>query len=322
MENRELIAKALHYVESESGNVDITVESVAEHAGFSTDYFNRIFAAHTGFRVMEYVRFIRLRRASLKLRTTDESILEVALSCGYDSHESFSRAFKSQYGRTPSEYRELMRATEPLYGEYHNETVGARLMRQFPRLKRADTDDAIDFLLTKNAVKYGYTAVCFHVNGGAALYSGERMEDGFVWVTEWEGRFGIEIISEDYDVIAEYCRLFRGEQFDITLYTPDENDTILAELARRGVRYDSMTVHNEAVYRGATYALTAPDTIEMRELTFAEYDLIERYFWTGMDLHKRAKCGIICISGIEKGYHNGKGQVQRRNEVANRQVRA
>ncbi len=44
--------------------------------------------------------------------------------------------------------------------------------------------------------------------------------------------------------------------------------------------------------------------------------------WTGMDLHKRAKCGIICISGIEKGYHNGKGQVQRRNEVANRQVRA
>ncbi len=45
-------------------------------------------------------------------------------------------------------------------------------------------------------------------------------------------------------------------------------------------------------------------------------------YWTGMDLHKRAKCGIICISGIEKGYHNGKGQVQRRNEVANRQVRA
>ena len=41
-----------------------------------------------------------------------------------------------------------------------------------------------------------------------------------------------------------------------------------------------------------------------------------------MDLHKRAKCGIICISGIEKGYHNGKGQVQRRNETANRQVRA
>ena len=40
--------------------------------------------------------------------------------------------------------------------------------------------------------------------------------------------------------------------------------------------------------------------------------------WTGMDLHKRAKFGIICISGIEKGYHNGKGQVQRRNEVANR----
>lgn len=49
---------------------------------------------------------------------------------------------------------------------------------------------------------------------------------------------------------------------------------------------------------------------------------VDSLMWTGMDLYKRAKCGIICISVIEKGYHNGKDQVQRRNEVANRQVRA
>ncbi len=278
MENSELIAKALSYVESESGNTDMTVESVAEHAGFSADYFNRIFAAHTGFRVMEYVRFVRLRRASLKLRTTDESILDIALSCGYDSHESFSRAFKNQYGRTPSEYRETMKAVEPLYGEYHNETVGARLVHEFPELKIADTDDAIDFLLAKNAVKYGYVAVCFQVNGGAALYAGERMEDGFVWVTEWEGKFGIEIISENYDVIAEYCRLFRGDRFNVTLYTLDESETILSELFKRGIRYDSASIHNQAIYRGGKFALDTPEGMMMRELTSADYNLIEKYF--------------------------------------------
>ena len=42
--------------------------------------------------------------------------------------------------------------------------------------------------------------------------------------------------------------------------------------------------------------------------------------WTGMDLHKRAKCGIICISVVKKGYHNGKSEAQRGNEAANRQV--
>jgi len=39
-----------------------------------------------------------------------------------------------------------------------------------------------------------------------------------------------------------------------------------------------------------------------------------------MELHKRVKCGIICISEVKKGYHNGKSEVQRGNEAANRQV--
>ncbi len=62
--------------------------------------------------------------------------------------------------------------------------------------------------------------------------------------------------------------------------------------------------------------------IALKDGTERDNKIFVSGIWTGMDLHKRAKCGIICISGIEKGYHNGKGQVQRRNEVANRQVRA
>ena len=42
--------------------------------------------------------------------------------------------------------------------------------------------------------------------------------------------------------------------------------------------------------------------------------------WTGMELNKRAKSGIICIRADEKGYHNGKGKIQRRNETPDRQV--
>ena len=42
--------------------------------------------------------------------------------------------------------------------------------------------------------------------------------------------------------------------------------------------------------------------------------------WTGMELNKREKSDIICIRADEKGYHNGKGKVQRRNETPDRQV--
>lgn len=64
------------------------------------------------------------------------------------------------------------------------------------------------------------------------------------------------------------------------------------------------------------------DFLKYEKILWQSLGLMDKKYWTGMDLHKRAKCGIICISEIEKGYHNGEGQVQRRNEVANRQVRA
>ena len=95
MENSELITKALWYIRAQTGNSELTIEEIAEHAGFSTDYFNRIFFAHTGFNVMEYLRFCRLKNAARLLRTTDENVLDIALRNGYETHESFTRAFKN-----------------------------------------------------------------------------------------------------------------------------------------------------------------------------------------------------------------------------------
>ncbi len=278
MENSELIAKALHYVESENGNTDMTVESVADHAGFSTDYFNRIFAAHTGFRVMEYVRFVRLRRASLKLRTTDESILDIALSCGYDSHESFSRAFKSQYGKTPSEYRETMKAVEPLYGEYHNETVGARLLHEFPELKIASTDDAIDFLLEKDAIKNRMIAIDMHVNGSIVLYKGDAFTDGFLAATEINGTIHIDIISEKYELIADYYMMFNDERYSVTVYGDIDESSLKNELEKRGIDCVELQCTKIVAYLGECYHLESPTNIVMRELGYEDYDIIEKFY--------------------------------------------
>ena len=51
MENNELIKNALKYIDKLGAN-KTTIEDVAKNAGFSVDYFNRIFRSHTGFNVM------------------------------------------------------------------------------------------------------------------------------------------------------------------------------------------------------------------------------------------------------------------------------
>lgn len=82
-------------------------EVLAAVAGFSVPHFHRIFTAQKGENVAAYVRRIRLERAGWKLRMGAVDITEVALAAGYESHAAFSKAFKQQFGFSPSEFREL-----------------------------------------------------------------------------------------------------------------------------------------------------------------------------------------------------------------------
>src|SRR6187551_825146 len=82
-------------------------EVLAAIAGFSVSHFHRIFTAHIGENIADYVRRVRLERAGRKLRMGAVDITEVALAAGYETHAAFTKAFKQQYGFTPAEFREL-----------------------------------------------------------------------------------------------------------------------------------------------------------------------------------------------------------------------
>ena len=81
--------------------------TLAAVAGFSVPHFHRVFTAHVGESAMSYVRRLRLERAARKLRMGAVDITEVALAAGYDTHAAFSKAFKQQFGLSPSEFRQL-----------------------------------------------------------------------------------------------------------------------------------------------------------------------------------------------------------------------
>lgn len=88
-------------------NEPLDRETLASVAGFSIPHFHRVFSAHVGESAISYVRRLRLERAGRKLRMGAVDITEVALAAGYDSHAAFSKAFKQQFGVSPSEFRQL-----------------------------------------------------------------------------------------------------------------------------------------------------------------------------------------------------------------------
>lgn len=91
------------------GHIDepLNREVLAAIAGFSVSHFHRIFTAYTSENIAGYVRRVRMERAGRKLRMGAVDITEVALAAGYDTHAAFSKAFKQQFGLSPSEFRQL-----------------------------------------------------------------------------------------------------------------------------------------------------------------------------------------------------------------------
>ena len=97
-------------------NEPLPRETLADVAGFSIPHFHRVFTAQTGESAVSYIRRVRLERAARKLRMGAVDITEVARAAGYESHAAFGKAFKGQFGLSPSEFRSLgcMRATQLL----------------------------------------------------------------------------------------------------------------------------------------------------------------------------------------------------------------
>jgi len=74
--------------------------------GYSEFYISRKFKEISGMQFRDYLRFRRLAFALKEIRDTEKGILDIALNYGFSSHEAFTRAFKTAYGITPSEYRQ------------------------------------------------------------------------------------------------------------------------------------------------------------------------------------------------------------------------
>ncbi len=100
----KLMIDIINHIE-DNLHTDLSVRSVSEYSGYSSHHFQKMFAAITGLSLGSYIRRRRLTKAAAKLRSSSERIIEIALDSGFESQESFTRAFKTMFGANPSEYR-------------------------------------------------------------------------------------------------------------------------------------------------------------------------------------------------------------------------
>ena len=96
------IQRAIDYIESHLTD-EIDYEAAAREAYSSSFHFQRVFSILCGFTLGEYVRMRRLSLAANDIIHTDKKVIEIAMKYGYDSPESFTRAFTRFHGVTPSE---------------------------------------------------------------------------------------------------------------------------------------------------------------------------------------------------------------------------
>lgn len=101
MEWTNAVQSAIEFMEQHITE-DISAEDVANYVHISSFYFQKGFSMLCGYSVTEYIRNRRLALAGGDLTTTDMKIIDVAMKYGYDSPDSFAKAFTRFHGVSPT----------------------------------------------------------------------------------------------------------------------------------------------------------------------------------------------------------------------------
>lgn len=298
MENKKLIHQAIQFIQA-NPQENLTLQSIADHAGFSLTYFEAIFRQYTGYTPVEYARVYKLTRSALALRSTDKTILDIALDFGYGSPESFARAFKNFYSLTPSHYREKYATTPVSWHDLSGKIAISQFRRNFPELQLADVDSALDFCFTHNPLKYAEDIVGMTVAETEVLTLGNTdVLEHFIYVSDYNSAEpSVTFVCEEEQDALAYLNLLSKLpilDFNICKSLDAEWDAFDAEVAKLGltcrVGYDMVYPHD---------AVDLPEYADLtaKTLTVEDMPLIQRFKQDGGCAEGHTRAMQISFSG-------------------------
>ena len=103
---RSSVQEALSYID-QNFTRKLYLQDICKKAMMSSSAFSSIFKNITGKTLVEYINYLRVLRAKELLMSSDKTILEIGLECGFRDAVNFSRTFKKITGYQPTHYRKM-----------------------------------------------------------------------------------------------------------------------------------------------------------------------------------------------------------------------
>ena len=111
MDNRKLIQDSIDYIE-DNLRTDLTSQELADRAGFSQFHYSRLFQLATGMPLMRYILRRKLLNALYEI-SHGKKIIDASLEYGFDTHAGFYKAFKREFGCSPSAFMKQHKVKKP-----------------------------------------------------------------------------------------------------------------------------------------------------------------------------------------------------------------
>ena len=100
---KKRILRVLVFIQ-ENLDRELSLHELADLAHYSPYHFHRIFRGMVGESLAAHIRRIKLERAASRLKFTSQQVIEIAFDAGYETHEAFTRAFRTMTGQSPSAF--------------------------------------------------------------------------------------------------------------------------------------------------------------------------------------------------------------------------
>lgn len=236
------VKSMLEFVENRVKDKLLSVE-VAESAGFSHSHFRAIFKNLTGMSLAKYISLRRLNHAAFELIHSKKSISDIAMGFYYNSHDAFSRAFKREFGETPSEFRKNKRRVSGklivpgVFGPVVDLMEGRTLKKintdnecilyGVPKVSYIDSYELTPFISSLKA--------CLNYMGQKMSYAKLMAASGaafrLIWNAEyWDGG-NVDILGMREDPLEPVLRALKaaGREFEILL----KKESPLVELVNK-----------------------------------------------------------------------------------------
>ncbi|NTF40758.1 GyrI-like domain-containing protein [Rhizobium rhizogenes] len=220
-----------------------SVESLAAVAHFSPFHFHRLYRAMTGESVAATIRRVRLAQAAYQLAASPASVTEAALEAGYDSSQSFARAFRSLTGLSPTAFQQQQQAIAAnlqsvtiedrppamLFGLHHEGPAAQTIPHTFRRLAQKLSESG---LVWTDLVRVGVGSgdpeqgEGFRYFAGVVLPSDSTATEGLERYDVPGGRYASYRLMGPYALISSTFQTLFGSWLPQSGFEPDDRPVI------------------------------------------------------------------------------------------------